>query len=186
MQVSRAEAQLREEALSPWAGFEDLVRAEQELLLRIAWRFTHDAEESRDLVQAALADAFERRHTLKDPALGGAWLRRILVYRAINHHRRRRVWSAIEHWLRPSSEAIDSPVDSEIDRARQLKQVRAAIRDLPARQAAAFTLRYLEGMSLDEVSGILGIDRGTVRVHLYRALSKLKQKLRWKDQGDEM
>jgi RNA polymerase sigma-70 factor (ECF subfamily) len=185
-QVSRAEAQLREEALLPWTGFEELVRAEQGQLLRIAWRFTHDAEEARDLVQAALADAYERRHTLRDPASGGAWLRRILVHRAINQHRRRRLWSAVEHWFRPASEAIEPSSDSALDRERQLRQVRAAIRDLPARQAAAFTLRYLEGMSLDEVSDALEIDRGTVRVHLYRALAKLKQRLRWKEQADEV
>ena len=184
--MSRAEAHLREEALTSWAGFEELVRAEQDQLLRIAWRFTHDVEESRDLVQSALADAYERRHTLKDPALAGAWLRRILVHRAINQHRRRRVWRAIEHWLRPSSDAIDGAADSELDRERQLQQVRAAVRALPARQAAAFTLRYLEGMSLDEVADALEIDRGTVRVHLYRALSKLKQRLRWKEQCDEV
>ncbi|HZA14394.1 MAG TPA: sigma factor, partial [Myxococcaceae bacterium] len=72
--MSRAEAQLREEALLPGAGFEELVRAEQQQLLRIAWRFTQDPEEAQDLVQASLADAYERRHSLKDPALGAAWL----------------------------------------------------------------------------------------------------------------
>ena len=186
MPVSRAEAQLREEALLPGAGFEELVRAEQQELLRIAWRFTHDSDESQDLVQAALADAYERRHTLKDPALGAAWLRRILVHRAINLHRRRRVWRAIEQWLRPSTDASAPTADAEMDRARQLEQVRAVVRDLPARQAAAFTLRYLEGLSIDEVADALGIGPGTVRVHLYRALATVKERLGWKEKADEV
>jgi RNA polymerase sigma-70 factor (ECF subfamily) len=180
------EAQLREEALLPWAGFEELVRAEQQQLLRIAWRFTQDPEESRDLVQAALADAYERRHTLKDPAVAGAWLRRILVHRAINLHRRRRVWRAIEHWLRPATQGMPAAGDSELDRSRQLEQVRAVVRDLPARQAAAFTLRYLDGLSIDEVADALRIGRGTVRVHLYRALAKVKQRLGWKEKPDDV
>ena len=170
----------------PAAGFEELVRAEQQQLLRIAWRFTHDPEEAQDLVQAALADAYERRHTLKDPALGAAWLRRILVHRAINLHRRRRVWRAIQHWLRPAADALPAAADAEVDRSRQLEHVRAVLRDLPARQAAAFTLRYLDGLSIDEISDALGIGRGTVRVHLYRALATMKRRLGWKEKADEV
>lgn len=177
---------MREEALLPWAGFEELVRAEQQHLLRIAWRFTQDAEDARDLVQASLVDGYERWHTLKDPTVAAAWLRRILVHRAINQHRRRRLWRAIEHWLRPALDALTPTADADLDRARQLEQVRAVLRDLPARQAAAFTLRYLEGLSLDEVADAMAIGRGTVRVHLYRALAKVKQRLGWKEKCDEM
>jgi RNA polymerase sigma factor (sigma-70 family) len=73
-----------------------------------------------------------------------------------------------------------------LDRARQLEQVRAVVRDLPARQAAAFTLRYLEGLSIDEVADGLGIGRGTVRVHLYRALATVKERLGWKEKANEV
>ena len=45
---------------------------------------------------------------------------------------------------------------------------------LPARQAMAFTLRYLESWSFDEVAESMAIDRGTVRVHVQRAVTALR------------
>lgn len=184
--VSRAHAQARDEALLSWAGFEALVRAEQAGLLRIAWRFTHDTEAARDLVQSALTDAWERRGSLHDPALAASWLRRILVHRAINFHRRRRLWAAIEGWLRSSEDGVDSRAEEQLDRARLVAKVKSAVRTLPARQAAAFNLRYLEGLSLDEVADAMSIDPGTVRVHLYRALSRVKERVGLVEAPDEV
>lgn len=164
-----------EEQVQPPEGFESLVRQEQDRLLRLAWRFTRDAEEARDLVQAALADAFEQRGQLRDAAAGPAWLRRVLVHRAVSWHRRQKLRRTLVPWLHtPEAESFAPNTDAELDRARRMAQVHSAVRELPTRQAAAFTLRYLEGLSLDETAQALGIDRGTVRIHLYRALKKLK------------
>lgn len=157
------------------AAFEALVRAEQARLLRIAWRFTRDGEEARDLVQSALADAFERRRHLRDAAAGPGWLRRVLVNRAINLHRRRKLWGSLQRWLTSPIEAThEARVEAQLDDARRLRALHAQIAELPARQAAAFTLRYLEGLSLEETAEALGIAAGTVRIHLYRALRSLK------------
>lgn len=168
------ELHLPEQAVAAVPTFEELVRAEQAQLLRIAWRFTHDAEDARDLVQAALADAYERRGSLREGAAAGAWLRRILVHRAINLHRRRKVWGTVQKWLNVAPRAEPPGADVALDRLRRMESVQRAVSELPARQAATFTLRYLEGLSLDEIAETLEIDRGTVRVHLHRALQKLK------------
>lgn len=162
--------------------FAGLVAAEQGALLRLAVRFCRDGEEARDLVQAALADAYERRRMLRDPAAAAGWLRRILVTRALNHLRRRRVWRRVRELFAPPAEgpepADPAPAaDVAVARRRRLAAVSAALDDLPARQAAAFTLRYLEGLDLDEVARAMGAGRGTVRTHLRRALVALREVL---------
>ncbi|HEX8821297.1 MAG TPA: sigma factor, partial [Archangium sp.] len=79
--------------------FDALVHGEQAALLRLARRLVWDVEEARDLVQSTLADAYEKRHSLRDAKAGPAWLRRILVSRAIGHLRRRRVWTLVREVL---------------------------------------------------------------------------------------
>ncbi|HEX8435400.1 sigma-70 family RNA polymerase sigma factor [Archangium sp.] len=153
--------------------FDVLVESEQAALLRLARRLVWDGEEARDLVQATLADAYEKRHALRDPKAGPAWLRRILVSRAIGHLRRRRVWSVVREVLDLGPDSHPSPEErfAGVERWRAFGR---ALRTLPAQQATAFSLRYLEGLELDAIADAMNIGRGTVRIHLYRALRKLK------------
>ncbi len=72
---------------------------------------------------------------------------------------------------RPSAE--DRMLAGEI--ARRLGQ---ALERLSPRQRAVFTLRHFEDRSLEEIGGILGLDTGTVKAHLFRALAKLRNELR--------
>jgi RNA polymerase sigma-70 factor (ECF subfamily) len=162
--------------------FGRLVAAEQPTLLRIACRLLRDPDEARDLVQSSLADAWERRHTLRDPRAAPGWLRRILVTRALNQLRRRRLWHRLRELFGAGVQPLDAvehtiAPDARLARDRRLARVGAALERLPARQVAAFTLRYVEGLGLDEVADALAVGRGTVKTHLHRALVALREEL---------
>ncbi len=161
--------------------FAALVEAEQGRLQRMACRLLRDPDDARDLVQTALAEAYERRRSLRDPDTAGAWLRRILVSRALNHLRRRRLWRRFREtfWAADDREqAAPGPApDAMLASSRRLAAVSRSVEALPARQAAAFTLRYVEGLDLDGIAAAMGVGRGTVRTHLRRALSSLRGSL---------
>ncbi len=167
----------------PVLDFAALVAAEQGTLLRLALRFLRDPEEARDVVQSTFADAYERLSLLRDPAAAPGWLRRILVTRALNHLRRRRLWRRIRGIFAGGGEAglesvsADPDPDDSLTRSNRLAAVGRALEALPPRQAAAFTLRYLEGLGLDAVAETLGCGRGTARTHLHRALTSLRSEL---------
>ena len=56
--------------------------------------------------------------------------------------------------------------------------VNAALGRLSARQRAVFTLRHYDQKSLEEIGTLLGLDVGTVKAHMFRAVSKLREELR--------
>ncbi|MBM7117470.1 sigma-70 family RNA polymerase sigma factor [Archangium primigenium] len=153
--------------------FDALVLEAQPGLLRLARRLVWDAEEARDLVQSSLADAYEKRRALKDPRAAVGWLRRILVSRAMSHLRRRRVWGVLREALDLAPTPVPSP-EAHVEGTERWRALGRALRALPAQQATAFSLRYLEGLDLDAIAEAMGLSRGTVRIHLYRALQKLK------------
>ncbi len=158
--------------------FAALVRAEQARLLRMASRLVRDRDDACDLVQTVLAEAYERRRSLREPDAAGAWLRRILVSRALNHLRRRRLWRRIREAFgggdAPEPADPGPPADALLGNARRLAALSRCVEALPARQSVAFTLRYLEGLDLEGVASAMGVGRGTVKTHLRRALSSLR------------
>jgi RNA polymerase sigma-70 factor, ECF subfamily len=154
--------------------FDGLVAAQRRPLEALARRLVWDAEDAKDVVQGALAQAWQRRAGLKDAAAAPGWLRRIVVHRAMSHLRRKKLWVALSRVLLVEPEVVESTSD-DAERGEHLGRLATALDGLSAKQRTAFSLRYLEGLSLDEVADAMGIDRGTVRVHVQRAVKALRR-----------
>ena len=60
----------------------------------------------------------------------------------------------------------------------ELLRLARALDRLSARQRAVFTLRHYQDLSLEEISVTLDLDVGTVKAHMFRAVSKLREELR--------
>ncbi len=108
------------------------------------------------------------------------WFTRILVNGCLDLRKSR------ARRLRWSLTAPESPVDPVApgpgpeerllsrDRARRIV---AAVDQLPERQRTVFTLSQMGDQSTSEISQALGLSEATVRVHLFRAVRKLRQLL---------
>jgi RNA polymerase sigma-70 factor (ECF subfamily) len=141
----------------------------------LARRLVWDTEEARDVVQGALVEALDHWSSVRDPAAVTGWLRRIVVNRAWSHLRRRRFWNVVGKVLLVKEEELAPGPEEAVEQREHRARLARALESLPARQAMAFSLRYLEGWSFDEVADAMNIDRGTVRIHVQRAVSALKE-----------
>ena len=79
-------------------------------------------------------------------------------------------WAAPpEHWVEEA--------ENRIDAAKLADRLRSAVGELPVRQREVVLLRDVEGLSSEEVCGVLEISEGIQRVLLHRARSRLRQVL---------
>ena len=163
-------------AAAPVVSRDTALNAARPRLEALAGRLVWDSEEARDVVQGALVDALTRWETLRDEGAREGWLRRIVVNRAYSHLRRRRFWNALGAVLGVGEEEVVVAPDEALEQREHRARLLAELERLPARQSLAFTLRYLEGWTFDEVAGSMAIDRGTVRVHVQRAVTALRAK----------
>lgn len=63
-------------------------------------------------------------------------------------------------------------------RARQgLARLAQAVRQLPPRQQEVFSLRFFCQLPLAQIAQSLGLDEGTVKTHLHRALARVRQQV---------
>ena len=183
-----AEPLLAEETESGLVGdFGTWMTSEQRRIFALCQRFLQDRDEADSATQDVFLKAYQAmtRHGfqgLDDPA---RWVTRIAVNTCLDRLRSRK-W---QFWRRRPSPADEqailemaaSTAPEAEDRyfASQIgARLAAALENLSARQRAVFLLRHFEDMSLEEIGGVLDLDVGTVKAHMFRAISKLRGELR--------
>jgi len=163
------------------SAFEVLVRRYERRVYAVAYRFTGRREDARDVAQDAFVKAY--RHIAKWRPTGSfqAWLLRLTTNQAIDHTR-----SQKRHRRGVSLEVLDGndePVAPETAGADARRheidaRVQEALAVLSPAQRTVFVLRHFEQLSLAEIAPVLGCSVGSVKVHLFRALRKLRDELR--------
>jgi RNA polymerase sigma-70 factor (sigma-E family) len=153
--------------MRPPEGFDEFVVSRSPRLLRTAYLLTHDWTQAEDLLQTALARAWEAwRRIQGDPE---PYVRRILVNAYASWWRRK--WNG----ERPTAELPEPPPGGHPQtRVDDRDQVWQALRRLPKRQRAVLVLRYFEDLSEVEIAEALGCSVGTVKSQASRALAKLR------------
>lgn len=180
------EALCRRVAERDEAAFDALVSRYQQRAWRLAWSILRDAEEARDISQEAFVRLYQTAGTFAGRARFSTWFYRIVVNLCLDH-RRRRWWQIIgtNHHESPdaaSAEPLierlpaerDDPVEA-VERERAMKQLWAEVERLAPRQRAAVLLQVQEELSTPEIAAVLQCSEATVRVHLHRALARLRK-----------
>ena len=148
--------------------FEALFQLHWPRAYRTAWLVVHDAAAAEDIAQEAFIaalgalDRFDRRRPF------GPWLHRIVVNRAIDFARSRRL-----HAVPTAGVAATAPPAPE----GWSDEVVRALAQLPVDQRAVVVMRHALGYTPGEIARALGLPRGTVNSRLRRALDRLGEQL---------
>ena len=161
--------------------FGDLVTNLQRRAARIAYQYLRDVHDADEAVQDAFVKVFTHIVSYREELPFEVWFTRILVNGCLDLRKAR---SRRLRWVLPATIAGETaprePVAPQPGPEDQLlasergRQIAAAVEQLPERQRAVFTLCQIAGQSAHEVSQALGLSEATVRVHLFRAIRKLR------------
>jgi RNA polymerase sigma-70 factor, ECF subfamily len=165
--------------------FGDLVASQQRRAVRLAYQYLRDAHDADEAVQDAFVKVFTHIATYREELPFEVWFTRILVNACLDLRKAR---SRRLRWVlpigNPASDAPDAEVLDQEPSAEQrlvgrsrMREIAAAVDELPERQRTVFMLSHLGGLSTSDVSGALGVSEATVRVHLFRAVRKLRRLL---------
>ena len=168
------------------AAFDLLVRKYQHKIAKLISRYVRDLREVEDVTQEALIKAYRAIEGFRGDSAFYTWLYRIAVNTAKNYletQARRPPGSDMEiegAELIESGEGLRDQATPE----RQLltneiaSTVQRVMTNLPADLRTAITLREIEGMSYEEIAGIMECPIGTVRSRIFRAREAIDQELR--------
>jgi RNA polymerase sigma-70 factor (ECF subfamily) len=154
----------------------DFFGAHYDRLVRLAALVCHAPASVEDAVQAAMEQAWRRRHTLRDPNLLRPWLDQIVVREAIRLNRPP-WWGRFAG--RPPNEAAHhaEPADPRGSANPAWVALLIAFDRLPAEQRAAIALHLYEGYSVEETADLMGTSIETTRSRLRLARAKLRREL---------
>jgi RNA polymerase sigma-70 factor (ECF subfamily) len=162
----------------------EIVAHQQRRALRIAYQYLRDAHDADEAVQDAFIKVFTHITSYREDLPFEIWFTRILVNACLDLRKSR---SRRLRWAVPMSSAADvtppdppaqepTPEQRLVSRERA-QEITAAVDSLPDRQRTVFTLCHLAEHTTAEVSQALGLSEATVRVHLFRAIRKLRRLL---------
>lgn len=166
------------------SAFDEIVRRYQGRVYAAAYRVLGNREDALDVAQESLVKAYRKIGSWQPTGGFLSWLLRLTTNQAIDHIRRRkrRHQERIDDAFRNDSEGAPvepTVIDTEdAVRANEIDaRIRKALVVLSEMQRTVFVLRHFEGYSLSEISESLNCTVGSVKVHLFRAMKKLRKEL---------
>ncbi len=147
------------------AALDELLARHRDEGLQAARRILRNEADAHDAVQAACVNAIEKIGTLREGARFPAWLRRIVVNAALEMRRSR---------ARRLPGPVLSPSPDERWSTEDFELLRKALDELPDDYRQPIVLHYCDGLSYEEVAGILDCPRGTVGTNIHRGMARLR------------
>jgi len=136
-------------------------------------------EEAMEIVQQTYLEVLEGRADLAGADDPKAFLFGVARRVAASRRRRRSIWGRIlrvDLSRQPTPEPPPSPEDSTAA-GQRADRVQRALGALEGRQLQLVTLVFVEGLTIEESSRVLGISLGTARTHYHRAKQRLARLL---------
>jgi len=152
------------------AGFAELYARHYEAVFRTALRVTGNPSDAEDALQTVFLRVLargEREQIARHPA---AYFRRAAANAAVDLLRRRATHGESRYDEGTPEIGIERPVLLK-------EQLRRALATLQNDDATLFLLRHVEGLSLEELADVFGLEKNNVGVRLHRIRLKLQTEL---------
>jgi RNA polymerase sigma-70 factor, ECF subfamily len=169
-------------------AFEQLVRAYDQSVLRLAMNLLRSPEDARDVYQEAFLRVYRNLHSFRFDCSFHTWLYRIVTNICLDQLRKRKVRKEEPAVVETSDGPIDRMEAFEEDAAEsdpersmwnlQLKRkIDTALQDLTPRERMVFELRHYQGLRLRNIGEMLGTTEEAAKNCLFRATQKMRSVL---------
>ncbi len=168
------------------AALDELMHRYKQPLFHFITRYTHDEDNSYDILQETFLRVYKRAETFNHAYKFKTWLYQIALNLCRDYARKKKLQSfiSLDSWMKNDKEgsfhdilASDENIENLTQHRQTLKLLESQIDQLPHKLKTALILFALENHSQEECARILGITPKTVEMRVYRARKILLQKI---------
>ncbi len=165
-------------------AFRAIVERHSHRLFRLAYRMTGNTQDAEELVQETFLRAYCGLAKFDGRSSVGTWLYRICVRCSLDEVRKRKTGAELRQSAKADcapdryEQASSLPAPDRLFYSAEVKRhVEAALCALSPNERAAFVLRHYEGLSIEEISAILGLGTSATKHAIFRGVKKLRRSL---------
>jgi len=162
------------------SAYADLVKLHQRFVFTLALRFAKNREDAEEITQDCFVKAYRSLATFQRQSKFSTWLYSIVYTTAMSSLRKKKLdTSSIDdenNTIQIENQSAGFDIDNAENKSRSF-YLNQAIAQLLPDDATIITLFYQGELSLEEIAQTLGMEANTVKVKLFRARQRLKEKL---------
>jgi RNA polymerase sigma-70 factor, ECF subfamily len=159
------------------AAFHLLFEAYKDKVYSIALHYSNDEAMARDVTQQVFLKLFTCISQFRKDSEFATWLYRIVANACIDEHRKRKRFVPFSPEIEVKDMSAKGSQEESYHRRQVADSVRGAIAELSPKLRLPILLKYIEGLSYDEIAETLGCSIGTVSSRLNRGHKMLARKL---------
>lgn len=166
-------------------AFAELVELYKDKVYQITYRMVGNVHEAQDIAQEAFLRAYMNIDTYDESRKFSTWLFRIATNLSIDRLRKKKP----DYYLDQEVDGTEGlTLGSQIASAEELPEdqvithelqewIQSEILNLPLKYRSAIILKYIEDLSLKEISEILDLPIATVKTRIHRGREALRKRL---------
>lgn len=160
-------------------AFDRLMKRYMKPIFQLLYDMTGSAQDAEDLTQETFLKAYRNISSYKGNARFFTWIYRIAANAGLDHlkHKKRVRHVNIED-QNPSRFTEKRGAHVLAERHEAQDAINKALQILPETQRTAVILFHRQGFKMREIGEILGCSEGTVRVHVFRGVRRLRDLLK--------
>ncbi len=162
-------------------AFHSLFEAYKDKVFSIAvYSSGGDRTVAEDVTQQIFLKLFTAIRQFRGESEFTTWLYRLVVNACLDERRRRRrwlPWESTQTTVAMSNVSDKKPQERQYARLEISEAVRRAIAELKPKFRLPILLKYIEGLSYEEIAEVMGCSKGTVASRLNRGHSQLAKRL---------
>ncbi len=169
-------------------AFAEIVELYKDKLYHLGYRMTSNRQEAEDVVQDTFLRVFHNLDRYDENQKFSTWIYRIATNLCIDRLRKRKNVYSLDaessdhegldgYSMLPSD---DRTPESELMLSETQRVIHEAMETLPPKYKSVMVLRYLQDLSLQEISDVLNMPVTTVKTRVHRGREFMRKKLEHK------
>lgn len=167
-------------------AFRLLVDRHTRSIYGVAWRMTANQQDAEEIVQETFLRAYRSLQRFELRSSFSTWLYRIAVNRSLDFLKAKKMTDAyhISNGAGEGEEEREMQIastnpgpDRLLLSAEARQKIASAIPLLSPAERVAFTMRHMEGKSIEEISKALNVRTSAAKNSIFRAVQKIRQQI---------